>query len=440
MENGELFVFLPKIMKKLLIISYILCLAMLLRAQTDPNSEGSFKVAFEEPVDTAFTDSLIADTSGVRLQWPENVLVRIDNLLNEPLLDRSQVGLMVFDLTTDSILFSYNARQTMRPASVMKLVTAITALDRLGSNYQFRTSLYYKGVIEDRTLYGDIYCVGGMDPRFGGDDMNAFAEGVRRLGVDTIRGRIIADMSMKDETRLGEGWCWDDDNPILTPLLMSKKADFIPRFIDELRDKDIHLIMPYDSDGPDEGTVPGDATFICSRFHPISEVLTQMLKDSDNLYAESMLYQVAASGGIRNASAANARTHIKRLVSKTGLNPDRYKFADGSGLSLYNYVTAELIVYLLRYAYRNIDIITSLYPSLPIAGEDGTLSKRMKGPYTYNNVHAKTGTLTGIASLAGYCRTANNHFLAFCIINQGVLRVTDGRAFQDKICTVLCQP
>ena len=127
-------------------------------------------------------------------------------------------------------------------------------------------------------------------------------------------------------------------------------------------------------------------------------------------------------------------------MSKIGLNPDRYKFADGSGLSLYNYVTPELLVHLLRYAYRNTDIITSLYPALPIAGEDGTLKKRMKGPSTHNNVHAKTGTLTGISSLAGYCRTANNHFLAFCIINQGVLRVSDGRAFQDKICTALCQP
>ena len=427
-------------MKKILIISYILCLAAILRAQTEPQEVGSFKVAFSEPVDTAFTDSLAIDSSTVRLQWPENVIVRIDKLLNEPLLNRSQVGLLVYDLTTDSILFRYNERQTMRPASVMKLVTAITTLDRLGSSYQFRTSLYYKGDIKGRTLVGDIYCVGGMDPRFSSDDMNAFAEGVRRLGIDTIRGSIIADLTMKDETRLGEGWCWDDDNPVLSPLLIAKKADFIPRFIDELRDKGIHIIMPFNSDGTEERALPNGASIICSRFHPISEILMQMLKDSDNLYAESMLYQLAASGGVKRASAANARTHIKKLVSKIGLSPDRYKFADGSGLSLYNYVSPELMVHLLRYAYRTSNIFTSLYPSLPVAGEDGTLSKRMKGVYTKGNVRAKTGTLTGISSLAGYCRTANNHMLAFCIINQGVMRNTDGRNFQDKICTALCMP
>ena len=165
-----------------------------------------------------------------------------------------------------------------------------------------------------------------------------------------------------------------------------------------------------------------------------------MLKESDNLYAESMFYQIAASGGTKRASAANARTHIKKLINKIGLNPDNYKIADGSGLSLYNYVSPELMVRLLRYAYRNSEIYSSLYPSLPIAGEDGTLSKRMKGEYTIGNVRAKTGTLTGVSSLAGYCRTANNHLLAFCIINQGVMKNADGRGFQDAVCTALCQP
>jgi D-alanyl-D-alanine carboxypeptidase/D-alanyl-D-alanine-endopeptidase (penicillin-binding protein 4) len=177
-----------------------------------------------------------------------------------------------------------------------------------------------------------------------------------------------------------------------------------------------------------------------SRFHAIDQILTRMLKESDNLYAESMFYQIAASGGIKHASAANARTHIKKLISKIGLNPDNYKIADGSGLSLYNYVSPELMVRLLRYAYRNSEIYSSLYPCLPIAGEDGTLEKRLKGAYTKGNVRAKTGTLTGVSSLAGYCRTANNHLLAFCIINQGVMKNVDGKAFQDKVCTALCQP
>ena len=118
----------------------------------------------------------------------------------------------------------------------------------------------------------------------------------------------------------------------------------------------------------------------------------------------------------------------------------QYRIADGSGLSLYNYVTPELMVRLLRYAYLKRDVIAALYPALPVAGVDGTLKKRMtKGP-AFENVHAKTGTVTCVTSLAGYCTAANGHKLAFSIINQGCLRDSESRAFQDRVCVAMCQP
>ena len=97
------------------------------------------------------------------------------------------------------------------------------------------------------------------------------------------------------------------------------------------------------------------------------------------------------------------------------------------------------MVSLLRYAYLKRDIMAVLYPSLPIAGVDGTLKKRMKGGAAQGNVHAKTGTVSGVSSLAGYCRAANQHLLAFCIINQGVMKNAEGRDFQDKVCELLCR-
>ena len=60
--------------------------------------------------------------------------------------------------------------------------------------------------------------------------------------------------------------------------------------------------------------------------------------------------------------------------------------------------------------------------------------------FAYENVHAKTGTVSGVSSLAGYCRSANRHLLAFCIINQGVMKNADGRNFQDKVCEAMCKP
>ncbi len=369
------------------------------------------------------------------LPWPQSAQRHLDILLESDMFKTSQIGLMVYDLDADSTLYRHNERQLMRPASTMKIVTAIAAIDKLGGDYQFKTELCYTGKIENNTLTGDVYCVGGFDPRFNNDDMNAFIESLQKMGVDTIRGCIYADKSMKDMNTLGEGWCWDDNNPVLSPLLISRKDNFVEKFMEKLRETGI-IVDAFSS----IGQRPENAFCICRRFHTMDQILIRMMKESDNLYAESMFYQLAASTGDRPATSKSARTIIKRLINKLGMNPASYRIADGSGLSLYNYVSAELEVVLLRYAYRNGNIYLHLQPSLPTAGVDGTLEKRMRGPFTRGRVWAKTGTVTGISSLAGYCKASNGHTLCFAIINQGLMHGKNGRAFQDQVCESLCSP
>lgn len=378
-------------------------------------------------------DTTQVDTAKVELPWPQNLQARLDTLVNSPMLQYTQLGLMVYDLTADSTLYTFNHRQTMRPASTMKLLTSIAALDQLGGKYQFKTSLYYTGSVTDSVLTGDLYCVGGMDPLFDKTDMAAFAESVKALGIHTFSGKIIAVTDFKDQDMLGEGWCWDDDNPTLTPLLIDKKDEFISRFTQQL-DKDSIFV-----DGSaTSASLPKNALLLCTRRHQLMDVLEPMMKNSDNLFAEAMFYQLAAAAGAHPAKASHARDQIKKTLSRAGVT-GQYKIADGSGLSLYNYVTPELLTKLLIYAYRKSSIIRDLYVSLPIAGEDGTLKKRMKNSPARINVRAKTGTLTGISSLAGYALAANNHMLVFSIINQGVMKNDDGRNFQDKVCTALCK-
>ncbi len=368
-------------------------------------------------------DTCSVDTVEVALPWPSS------------LLETSMVGIIVYDLTADSILYKVNERQAMRPASTMKLVTAITALDRLGGSYQFRTQLYYTGTIENHTLNGDLYCVGGFDPAFNNDDMRAFVESIQRMGVDTIRGRIVADKSMKDADLLGEGWCWDDDNPKLSPLSYGRDIEFLERFVHELIDCDVVLDVRMT-----ESRLPDDAFPICTRFHTMDQILQRMMKKSDNFYAEAMFYQLGAATGHRPSTAKHSAQVVKQLIQKVGNGKNPYRVADGSGLSLYNYVTPELEMRLLRYAYRNSNIYQHLLPSLPIAGVDGTLNTRMKGTFAEENVKAKTGTVTGISALAGYCTSANGHLLCFSIINQGIMKSDSGRNFQNKVCNALCAP
>ena len=153
-----------------------------------------------------------------------------------------------------------------------------------------------------------------------------------------------------------------------------------------------------------------------------------------------MFYQLGAATGHRPSTAKHSAQVVKQLIQKVGNGKNPYRVADGSGLSLYNYVTPELEMRLLRYAYRNSNIYQHLLPSLPIAGVDGTLNTRMKGTFAEENVKAKTGTVTGISALAGYCTSANGHLLCFSIINQGIMKSDSGRNFQNKVCNALCAP
>ena len=386
-----------------------------------------------QTADILTVDTTQVDTAEVELPWPQNLQARLDSLTKDRMFNSTQLGLMVYDLTDDSTLYRFNARQTMRPASTMKLLTSISALDHLGARYDFRTSLYYTGSVKDSVLIGDLYCVGGMDPLFDTNDMKAFTESIKALGIHTLRGKIVEVRGFKDSDLLGEGWCWDDDNPTLSPLLIEKKDEFASRLV-QMLDKDSIFV-----DGPATiGSLPKNALLLCSRSHKLVDVLEPMMKNSDNLYAESMFYQLAASTGASPAKASHGRQMILKTLQKAGVT-GQYKIADGSGLSLYNYVTPELLAKLLIYAYRKSGIIRYLYVSLPIAGEDGTLKKRMKDSPAHLNVRAKTGTVTGVSSLAGYALAANNHMLVFSIINQGIMKADDGRNFQDKVCKALCK-
>ena len=171
----------------------------------------------------------------------DSLRIRLDSLLQDPMFETSQVGVMVYDLTADSVYYQYNERQLLRPASTMKLVTAITALDQLGPQYDFKTDIYYTGQIKGRTLVGNIYCVGGFDPTLTMGDVTDMALSVQQLGIDSIAGKLVADRTMKEQLDYGEGWCWDDENPLLTALSIGRKDIFLTTFAEEVARLGINL-------------------------------------------------------------------------------------------------------------------------------------------------------------------------------------------------------
>lgn len=400
---------------------------------------GAQKIEFGngyEDADSVATDSMPDTDNDPELPLVRKIQGRIGKLLESGIFVTSTVGMEVYDLTADSVIYAHNARQLMRPASTLKMIVAVAALDRLGSSYKYSTTLYYNGETDSVRLNGNLYCRGGFDPAFSLSDMDGFVRAVKSLDVDTICGDIVADVSMKDADRLGEGWCWDDDNPVLSPLLVKRKDRFAEVFMERLSRAGIVVTGSIRT-----GTVPHGAREIGRVERPLCRVMERMMKRSDNLYAESMFYQLAADvAGDRTASARHGRRAVEKLVSKLGLTPSHYYIADGSGLSLYNYVSPHLEVAFLRHAYANRDIYDNLLPSMPVAGVDGTLSKRMRGGAARGNVKAKTGTVTGVSALAGYCTAADGHVLCFSIINMGIRHSSSGRNFQDRVCEALCRP
>ncbi len=154
-----------------------------------------------------------------------------------------------------------------------------------------------------------------------------------------------------------------------------------------------------------------------------------------------LIYAIAYKDSGAPAAAADGLTAINKLIDSLGFYPDNYSIADGSGVSHYNLVSAELLLETLKYIhYKRKDIFPIYYNSLAIAGVDGTLKNRMKNTSAENNVHAKTGTLNGVSNLSGYVTVKNGHLIAFSIMIQNFAgKSSTARYFQDKICELLAK-
>ncbi len=440
--------------------------------------------------DVQTADSLADDSLGTvpGLCWQERLRRQLDGVAREAAGAAFTAGVCVYDLTGDSLLFGYNQHKVMRPASVQKLLTAVTALDLLGRDAPFVTRAFCDGTIVQETvktaipseesahsvsdsmalpavgsveevrnvLHGNIVVAGGFDPLFSTSDLKALARAVKALGIDEIDGRLVGDVSMKDTLQLGNGWCWDDvpssSVPYLSPLLFNhgRRVDggtkgvphperyLMETLADDLRDMGIRL--PASSvritSRPDAGRRGREIFY---RQHTLGQVMERMMKNSDNLHAEAVFVRLAALGRAAGATWKDGARQVESVVRRAGGETAALEVADGSGLSLYNYVTPETLVALLRYAYFDGRIFTTLYESLPVAGMDGTLSSRMRSGAAYRNVRAKTGTLEGVSTLAGYVQASNGNMLAFSILVNGALKNATAHHFQDRICQILAR-
>lgn len=149
------------------------------------------------------------------------------------------------------------------------------------------------------------------------------------------------------------------------------------------------------------------------RSAPLSAIGAAMLKDSRNLYAESLLRHLGATAG---AAAHAGRSVVADVLAGWGIDRRRAVVADGSGLSRYTYLTAGALVDVLARMHRDPDHRARIRAALPVAGRDGTLRERLIGTPAEGAARAKTGSMSRVRALAGYVETAEGEPLAFAIL------------------------
>lgn len=368
------------------------------------------------------------------------------------------VGLRVVNLRSGKSICSLGAGARRSLASNTKLFTTATALDRLGSKGTFRTRVFAAGKVKNGTLNGNLFLKGGGDPSFGtnafvdsylageGSEVEKLAAQVKRSGIRKVTGRVFADDSVFDRLRgvQDSGYA---TSPWIGPLSgLSFNAGFtsasLSRFSSNpamlaarslaraLRVRGVNVRL-------ETGLRRTPDRFMSNQVaRQISPDMAWMARvtnlNSVNYWAEMLLKNLGAEI-LGSGTTASGVKVVRRSMAKYGV--DVWPI-DGSGLTYGNRSTASNVVRLLTRA-RNLPWARDFLVSLPTAGVDGTLASRMRGSEAQGRCHAKTGTLTGVTALSGYCFNESGRQFAFSILMNDVSNVTAARAAQDRIAALI---
>ncbi|MHB8243557.1 MAG: D-alanyl-D-alanine carboxypeptidase/D-alanyl-D-alanine endopeptidase, partial [Solirubrobacteraceae bacterium] len=175
-------------------------------------------------------------------------------------------------------------------------------------------------------------------------------------------------------------------------------------------------------------TPPGAVKLAGAPSPTISELLGLMLPPSDNFFAETLLKDMGARFGSVGSTAAGAAVVSNAIATLLDIHP---QVVDGSGLSEADrtspYQVADLLVELAATPAGAV-----LREHMAIAGHTGTLALRMRHTGASGRCEGKTGTLTGVSNLVGYCQASNGHLLAFAIFTDGI-STPAAHLFQDHM-------
>jgi len=343
----------------------------------------------------------------------------------------------------DQVLWSKNQDRSMQPGSTGKLLTTAAALLTLDPTLRIRT----------RVVAGDtpdtVVLVGGGDPTLsalpkdsdsvysGAAKLDNLAEEVRASHPGPIH-TVLVDVSRFTGDGMAPGWETSDiaggNVTPIEPLILDggrAKPDELdpPRTANPALDAGKALAQRLGADPSTVAvrTAPTTATLLGEvGSPPVSDLVENALRISDNVLAESLARQVALARGA-DPSFAGAAAAVKDTLASAGFDVSGVTMVDGSGLSTDDLVPARLLGQIMAVAGgpvtdKRAARLRPLISGLPVAGGDGTLGDRFTGGVSAAGrgfVRAKTGTLTGVSSLAGLVTDSDGRLLTFALMANG---------------------
>lgn len=400
-------------------------------------------------------------------------------------ISKDSISVSIRDSKSGKVVYSLNDKIMMNPASVQKILTMTAAENTLGEDYKFSTELFMR---KDSSYLLKL----SGDPYLRSSDLKTLT---RFVQPDTKN--VYIDDSILDTNFWGEGWQWDDDmntlmqrfgaynldknlikliitpsdsgklaqisNPSKYPLVLMNnittsnttsldiKRDttvaenalrldgtvarqatvYIPsnnikryfeiRLTQALGENKVYLKTPFTGK-----KLSPDDKYLGNIERELKFALGDILKNSNNMAAETVFKLGGGKYKGTTGSAENGIEMFNNFCKSKNIDSSKIKLTDGSGVSKNNLVSSDFVS---EFLYLNKDSEVMNY--LPKPGE-GTLDQRLLP--IRENVKAKTGTLSGISSIAGFVTTKKNHKYTFCIIQNDVkLSSSDKKMLEDYI-------
>jgi serine-type D-Ala-D-Ala carboxypeptidase/endopeptidase (penicillin-binding protein 4) len=368
---------------------------------------------------------------------------KLARALRVPHVSPARSAAIAVDLASGAVLYTQNGSRPLAPASNEKLPVTFAALTTLGPSYRYETDVLGEGQQDGTAWRGALVLRGGGDPTLSSAGLRTLAVRVRADGIRRIVGPIVGDESWYDTRRTVAGWrpgFYIAESPPLSALVVDRAR--FGRYVSSnpalaaatlfrtaLRRAGVAV-----TGTPRVGIAADDASplaFVESP--PLASIIRFMDHESDNFTAEMLLKELGAMQLGHGTSAAGASVVTQELAD-AGVPIAGVRIVDGSGLSLFDRLTANALTALLRAAWLNPEVRPVLRAALPVAGVNGTLEDRMRRGPAHGAVLAKTGTTSEASALSGFVRDR----YAFSVLQNGnPVSFWWARVAQDRFAQVL---